>query len=227
MFFNKKFKQLKKDYKKLEKENERLKAKLDNVSKIRKKNIENLKLKRKVKKLQKYVVENPKNVENYKIFRGSYIFMSIVTVILVFFIIRICYFTTMSTDHRKFILPLFITLATIILVNSVENIMSMIEKIFKPKHISINDRKLNLTTIKFAGNILLALFVLFTMFSYDNVPLYKVNVNPDKYKLEYLYPDNHKIKMKDLTNDKNDKGTLKDHLDKYNYHIKITEKKDD
>ncbi|EJE44119.1 hypothetical protein HWI12_00200 [Staphylococcus epidermidis] len=186
MIFYLKYKQLKEEVKKVEKENKMLRIKLSHTTKLRKQNIENHKLKKEVNDLRKYVRENPEKVTNYKILFYHFVINGVICVLLISVVLWICFFMNIPYSYKRFLLPLLITISGVIFNNISESSINFLEKRFlkNSKH-SDDERPEDLLIGKILSNVIYIFLIALTLLIYNNSPVYHSTINSDNNNIEF------------------------------------------
>lgn len=192
-------------YKKIKKEETRLKEKITYLKKTNKElkqekkklheeNNDLLKNNKENKKLNEYVKNNPETVESRRIF-NRYTFITIViTLLLLAWVYYICFNMNLTSSYKKFLLPLIITIGSVVYINFPENIIHFIEKYLTKSDLSHVEREDNKSALKGFSNIMFVVLIIATFIFYDTSPIYKIKINSDEYNLKYEGLGNDKEK---------------------------------
>ncbi|MCG1808608.1 hypothetical protein K4R79_10400 [Staphylococcus epidermidis] len=215
------------NYFKLKKEN-------DNLKKDLKKKNEKLSsleeccknLKKENKELNKYVEQKPEAIEKRKVYNcGTWLLLIIGGLFLLCFM-YFCFSKNIPANDKRFFIPLIITIAGVVFTTFTEHLVNIIEKVYKVKHMSNDDKEVNLNGIKGVGAFVFIIVIILTMVFYTEIPSYKTTINSNKVELKYKGVNNKDVKLEYLNGEqKGVKTTLNQLLENDEYKIEITEKK--
>lgn len=137
------------------------------------------------KKLNGYVKNNPERVESAKIFNYYNSAIIIITIIFIIGIYYICFEMNLTSSYKKFLLPLIITIGSVIYNNLPEKIVHFIERYLIKGNLSHTEREDNKHALTGFSNIMFVMLIILTFIFYDISPKYKVKINSDEYNLKY------------------------------------------
>lgn len=180
-------KELKQEKKKLHEENNDLLKNNKEKQLIRRLQKEN-------KKLNEYVKNNPETVESRRIFNRYTCITIVITLLLFAWVYYVCFNMNLTSSYKKFLLPLIITIGSVIYINFPENIIHFIEKYLTKSDLSHVEREDNKSALKGFSNIMFIMLIVFSFILYDISPISKVKINSDEYTLKYEGLGNDKEK---------------------------------
>lgn len=180
-------KELKQEKKKLHEENNDLLKNNKEKQLIRRLQKEN-------KKLNEYVKNNPETVESRRIFNRYTCITIVITLLLLVWVYYICFNMNLTSSYKKFLLPLIITIGSVVYINFPENIIHFIEKYLTKSDLSHVEREDNRSALKGFSNIMFVVLIIATFIFYDTSPIYKIKINSDEYNLKYEGLGNDKEK---------------------------------
>ena len=91
----------------------------------------------------------------------------------------------LTSSYKKFLLPLIITIGSVVYINFPENIIHFIEKYLTKSDLSHVEREDNRSALKGFSNIMFVVLIIATFIFYDTSPIYKIKINSDEYNLKY------------------------------------------
>ncbi|EKS23234.1 hypothetical protein [Staphylococcus epidermidis] len=215
MIFCKKYKQLKKDYEQLEKELNKLNKENYKLEKIRKNHQKKLNDLDHAYK-EKYI--NSKKVEN------RFVAFMIILFIL-FFIILICviYNDNITSSYKKFLIPMFITISSILFINLPESILGLfIRKEIKKDEAKFNKKEVTslIISAKSIGSLIMVITIVVSLVLYDNSPVYTTDIDTKQFRIKFT-------KDMNILKDDGKTRSLNDFLDKEKYNYELKEVKND
>ncbi|WP_369038125.1 hypothetical protein [Staphylococcus epidermidis] len=176
---------LKKTSKELKQEKKKLHEENNDLLKNNKENQLIRRLQKENKKLNKYVKNNPETVESRRIFNSYTCITIVITFLFLFWVYYICFNMNLTSSYKKFLLPLIITIGSVVYINFPENIIHFIEKYLTKSDLSHVEREDNRSALKGFSNIMFVVLIIGTFIFYDTSPIYKIKINSDEYNLKY------------------------------------------